>query len=360
MSNYTKTTNFTAKDSLSSGDTNKVVRGSEIDTELTNIQTAIGTKADTASPTFTGSVNGLTAPDNTFFVVGSGDVTKKIRFEVDGNTAGTTRVLTAPDYDSRISNLPAGIIMDYAGSSVPTGWLECDGTGKSTTTYAALFAAIGYTWGGSGATFNVPDFRGRSRIGKGTGVTVETVTASSGNGFTVASNNDKWVTGMPVVLSALSGFTTSASAGPTYYVSWVSSTNIRLATTLALAQAGTPDVTISGSGSCIITRTMTARTLAEIGGDEDATELLTHTHIQPAHSHALQHLDGTGTTYTASLQRTGGGATSGGGIVGSGWTGGTMVPQVTLTTTATNNNAGTSVTPSNMQPFGAVMTIISI
>lgn len=56
MSNYTKTTNFTAKDALSSGDPNKVVRGSEIDTEFTNIATAVNSKADTAGPTFTGTV----------------------------------------------------------------------------------------------------------------------------------------------------------------------------------------------------------------------------------------------------------------------------------------------------------------
>ena len=56
MSNYVKTTNFTAKDSLTSGDPGKVVRGSEIDTEFTNIATAVATKSDSASPTFTGTV----------------------------------------------------------------------------------------------------------------------------------------------------------------------------------------------------------------------------------------------------------------------------------------------------------------
>ena len=56
MSNYVKTTNFTAKDSLTSGDPGKVVRGSEIDTEFTNIAIAVATKSDTASPTFTGTV----------------------------------------------------------------------------------------------------------------------------------------------------------------------------------------------------------------------------------------------------------------------------------------------------------------
>lgn len=56
MSNYSKATNFTAKDSLTTGDPSKKVLGSEIDTELTAIETAIATKANTASPTFTGTV----------------------------------------------------------------------------------------------------------------------------------------------------------------------------------------------------------------------------------------------------------------------------------------------------------------
>ena len=56
MSNYTKTTNFTAKDSLPSGDSGKIIRGTEFDTEFTAISTAIATKADLASPTFTGTV----------------------------------------------------------------------------------------------------------------------------------------------------------------------------------------------------------------------------------------------------------------------------------------------------------------
>ncbi len=56
MSNYTKTTNFTAKDSLPSGDSGKVIRGSEFDTEFNAIATAVTSKADLASPTFTGTV----------------------------------------------------------------------------------------------------------------------------------------------------------------------------------------------------------------------------------------------------------------------------------------------------------------
>jgi len=56
MSDYTKTTNFTAKDSLPAGDTNKIIRGSEFDAEFDAIATASATKANIASPTFTGTV----------------------------------------------------------------------------------------------------------------------------------------------------------------------------------------------------------------------------------------------------------------------------------------------------------------
>ena len=56
MSNYTKTTNFAAKDSLPSGDAGKIIQGTEFNTEFDDIATAIASKADTASPTFTGLV----------------------------------------------------------------------------------------------------------------------------------------------------------------------------------------------------------------------------------------------------------------------------------------------------------------
>lgn len=59
MSNYTKTTDFAAKDSLPSGNAGKIVKGSEINTEFNDIATAVATKANLAGPTFTGTV---TAP----------------------------------------------------------------------------------------------------------------------------------------------------------------------------------------------------------------------------------------------------------------------------------------------------------
>jgi hypothetical protein len=55
MSNYVQSTNFATKDALSSGDPLKIVKGTEINTEFNNIATAVATKADLASPTFTGT-----------------------------------------------------------------------------------------------------------------------------------------------------------------------------------------------------------------------------------------------------------------------------------------------------------------
>jgi microcystin-dependent protein len=72
--------------------------------------------------------------------------------------------------------VPPGTIVAFAGTTVPAGWLLCDGASVSTTLpagYPDLFAAILYTYGGSGGTFSVPDLRQRFPLGKaasGTGV----------------------------------------------------------------------------------------------------------------------------------------------------------------------------------------------
>jgi len=65
MTDYVKSTNFTSKDSLSSGNPAKIVKGTEIDTEFNNIATAVATKADTASPTLTGTPAAPTASAGT-------------------------------------------------------------------------------------------------------------------------------------------------------------------------------------------------------------------------------------------------------------------------------------------------------
>lgn len=65
MSNYTKATNFTQKDGLSSGDPNKIIKGSEIDVEYSAIAAAVNSKADSDSPTFTGTPAAPTATAGT-------------------------------------------------------------------------------------------------------------------------------------------------------------------------------------------------------------------------------------------------------------------------------------------------------
>ena len=66
---------------------------------------------------------------------------------------------------------PTGTVVSFAGASAPGGWLPCDGTAVSRTTYATLFGVVGTTYGaGDGSTtFNLPDLRGRAVIGVGQG-----------------------------------------------------------------------------------------------------------------------------------------------------------------------------------------------
>lgn len=83
MSNYSKTTNFGAKDTLPSGDSNKIIRGSEFDAEFNALVTAVASKSDTASPTFTGTVTipALTITGNVVVDLGSADTVT-----IDGGT----------------------------------------------------------------------------------------------------------------------------------------------------------------------------------------------------------------------------------------------------------------------------------
>lgn len=81
-------------------------------------------------------------------------------------------------------SLPAGSMVDFAAATAPAGWLLCDGTAVSRTTFAALFGVISTNYGvGDGSTtFNVPDFRGKVPVGSGTGagLTARTLAATGG------------------------------------------------------------------------------------------------------------------------------------------------------------------------------------
>lgn len=137
MSNYTKLTDFAAKDALASGNPSKIVKGTEIDDEFAEIVIHIATKADTASPTFTGTPTTPTAA--------TGSTTTQI--------ASTAFVQQELDVF-----VPAGAIMLF-GMAVPSAYLTCDGSAVSRAGYADLFSAIGTTFGvGDGSTtFNLPN-----------------------------------------------------------------------------------------------------------------------------------------------------------------------------------------------------------
>src|SRR6056300_1302435 len=93
MTDYTKTTDFEAKDSLPSGDTNKVIRGSEFEVEFDNIATAIATKANKASPTFTGTATIPTASVTTLNLGGVAVTSTAAELNIlDGVTATAAEI----------------------------------------------------------------------------------------------------------------------------------------------------------------------------------------------------------------------------------------------------------------------------
>lgn len=60
--------------------------------------------------------------------------------------------------NSAILSPPPGSITMFGGAVIPSGWLLCDGSSVATAAYPALFSALGYNFGGSGANFNLPNF----------------------------------------------------------------------------------------------------------------------------------------------------------------------------------------------------------
>jgi hypothetical protein len=139
MSNYTKATNFTAKDTLPTGNSGKIVKGTEIDTELTAVASAISSKADLNSPALTGTPTAPTASAAT----------------------NTTQLATTAFVQTALSAaFTSGMIMMWSGTiaTIPTGWVLCNGSNST------------------------PDLRNRFVIGAHTdsaGVAYSTVTGSN-------------------------------------------------------------------------------------------------------------------------------------------------------------------------------------
>lgn len=112
MSNYTKATNFASKDSLATGNPSKIVKGTEIDTEFNAISAAIATKADTASPTFTGVPAAPTASVGT----DTSQIATTAFVQDALATVGTTGQIV-----QIVSSVTATGIESFSDSYVPTG-----------------------------------------------------------------------------------------------------------------------------------------------------------------------------------------------------------------------------------------------
>jgi microcystin-dependent protein len=91
------------------------------------------------------------------------DVSVDADLAVDGGMLATRAVIAAAIAASLASLdglTPAGTIIYQAGNAAPSGFLKANGASLNTTTYADLLAVIGYTFGGSGTSFTLPDLRG--------------------------------------------------------------------------------------------------------------------------------------------------------------------------------------------------------
>ena len=136
MSDYNKSTNFTTKDTLPSGNSQKIVKGTELDVEFTNIASAISSKANSDSPNLTGTPTAPTAPTGT----------------------NTTQIATCAF--ALANGMPSGGIIIWSGAlvSIPAGWVLCNGSNGTPdlrnrfVVGAGSTYAVGATGGSADAT----------------------------------------------------------------------------------------------------------------------------------------------------------------------------------------------------------------
>ena len=128
MANYIKSTNFTAKDTLPSGDAARIVKGAEIDVEFNAIASAVSSKADSNSPSFTGTPTAPTA------VAG---------------TSTTQLATTAFALDAAKAAFPVGGIIIWSGSiaAIPVSWQLCDGTNGTPNLRDRFVVGAGTSYG---------------------------------------------------------------------------------------------------------------------------------------------------------------------------------------------------------------------
>lgn len=189
--------------------------------------------------------------------------------------------------------VPAGVMFPYAAASAPTGFILCDGSAVSRATFAALFAVIGTSYGaGNGSTtFNIPDTRGRTMIGAGTGTKVATFASRSSNVITVtglsSAFNNEFQTGQAITYHSTSTVISGLTNDTVYYIIRLSNSTFSLASTLANAQNATAiSLSSDGAGTQTFTLSFATRSVGNTGGEENhaqaLSELVPHTHPVPA------------------------------------------------------------------------------
>jgi microcystin-dependent protein len=185
---------------------------------------------------------------------------------------------------------PAGAVISYAGSSAPTGWLLCAGQSLLTASYSALFGAIGYTYGGSGANFNLPDLRGRVVAGKDDmGGTAANRLA---NTRTIAvSTIAQATTVVTVVTSAANGLdvgdsiTISGAGNAVFNGTWtVASVTSSTTFTFTRGTSATITAVAGGTITVAIANGVNGTTLGATGGLSTHTLTIGQT---PAHTHTV-------------------------------------------------------------------------
>jgi hypothetical protein len=123
MTDYTKTTDFAAKDSLPSGDSGKIIKGTEFETEFDNIATAVATKSNIASPTFTGTTTIPTVDIN--------------GGAIDGTTVGAASASTGA-----FTTLTASTSLNIASSTTVDGVLDEDNMASDSASKLATQQSI--------------------------------------------------------------------------------------------------------------------------------------------------------------------------------------------------------------------------
>jgi microcystin-dependent protein len=151
-------------------------------------QVGIGTSTPHASAQLdvTSSSKGLLMPRMTASqrTAISTPATGLLVFQTDGSSGmyyytGSEWIRLQNDSDAT----PTGTILPFAGSVAPSGYQLCDGSSLNRSSYSKLFAVIGTTYGSAdGASFKVPDLRGRTIIGAGTGSGLSTRTLGANGG----------------------------------------------------------------------------------------------------------------------------------------------------------------------------------